>query len=172
MPAAKFYDQLWSEHGPGLGSLGWSSIGAQLTRFNVLREAITGPGEVLDAGCGFGDFSVFHDEYVGVDANPAFIEEAKRKYPKKTFWLSDVMELPPDKYIYVVANGLLAYQDEPIKVIQKLWDLTANTLAFTWLNASINDINLALTMCGAPLYSIRHDYLENDTAVFMHRFPK
>jgi 2-polyprenyl-3-methyl-5-hydroxy-6-metoxy-1,4-benzoquinol methylase len=172
MSADTFYKELWAEHGPQIASVGWSSIGAQLTRFNILREALVNPGDVLDVGCGFGDFSVLcsGEDYFGIDSNPKFIEEAQRKYPSKKFKCIDVMDLVPDKYVHVVANGVLTFHEQPIKIVQKMWDLTANTLAFTWLNTSLHDIKLAIDFCACEHYSIRHDYNDKDFAIFMYRF--
>jgi trans-aconitate methyltransferase len=174
MAANKLYEQLWSEHGPQISSLGWSSIGSQMTRFNVLRESLTGPGDILDVGCGFGDFSILcsTEDYYGIDNNPHFIEEARRKYPTKKFELIDLMDLAPDKYVYVVANGVLAFQEHPVLYIQKMWDLAANTLAFTWIDTNLHDIKLALDRCACEYYTIRHDYMDRDWAVFMYRFPQ
>jgi len=173
MAADTFYKQLWSEHGPTIAALGWSSIGAQMSRFNVLREALVQPGDVLDVGCGFGDFSILSsgEDYYGIDNNPKFIEEARRKYPSKKFECIDVMDMAPDKYVYVVANGVLTYQEYPVKMIQKMWDLTANTLAFTWIDTNLHDIKLAIDFCACQHYTIRHDYNVKDYAVFMYRFP-
>ena len=174
MTVDELYGKLWAEHGPDLKSLGWSSMKAQLRRFAVLSEAMVTPGPLLDVGCGFGDFSMYatYEYYTGIDNQPGFIDEAKRKYPTKTFICDDFMTHRfPHKFDYVIGNGVLAYQSNPVSFIQRMWDLTTNTLAFTWLNATRNEINLVLGMCECEYWVLRHDFHPTDTAIFMHRFP-
>lgn len=172
MSVHELYGQLYTEHGPDLKSLGWSSIGAQLRRFGMLSLALQHPGSVLDVGCGFGDFSMYSNaaDYTGIDQSQEFIDEAQRKYPTKTFICDDFLTHRfNNKFDYVIGNGILAYQENPVEFIQRMWDLTTNTLAFTWFKTSRNDINLVLSMCECEFYSIRHDYMRDDTTIFMHR---
>jgi hypothetical protein len=58
----------------------------------ILKEECN--GKVLDAGCGYGRWSVLFDNYVGVDFSPDFIELAKKEYPNKTFIQGDLKALP------------------------------------------------------------------------------
>jgi ubiquinone/menaquinone biosynthesis C-methylase UbiE len=53
-----------------------------------------GVGRVLDAGCGYGRWSVLFKNYVGVDFSADFIEIAKSKYPDKEFRVADLKQLP------------------------------------------------------------------------------
>ncbi len=53
--------------------------------------------QILDLGCGTGDLSYELAKrgahVVGVDQSEAMIEEAKRKYPKLTFKVEDILHL-------------------------------------------------------------------------------
>ena len=175
MSVNELYTKLSAEHGPYIKALGWSSIGAQLKRMAILSECMIEHGTVLDVGCGFGDFSLYSttDDYTGIDNIQGFINEAERKFPFKAFICDDFMTHNfHKKFDYVIGNGVLAYQENPFNMIQRMWDLTTNTLAFTWFKATRNDINLILGMCGCEYYTIRHDYLPDDTAIFMYRTPR
>jgi SAM-dependent methyltransferase len=164
------YRGLYAEHGPSLKSLAWSGIDAQLKRFNVMRDYYNKPGTVLDAGCGFGDFSIMFSshEYTGVDIVPEFIDEARRKYPTKIFHVGDIKEID-EQYDYVFASGILSFQDLPINIVEHLWRLTRKRLIFNWHNANPRDIDLVITINSCDSYQIRHDYLPHDTTVCMNR---
>lgn len=58
----------------------------------LLKKECT--GKVLDAGCGYGRWSVLFDDYVGVDFSQDFIDIAKEKYPNKKFIQSKLESLP------------------------------------------------------------------------------
>jgi ubiquinone/menaquinone biosynthesis C-methylase UbiE len=51
-------------------------------------------GKVLDAGCGYGRWSVLFDDYVGTDFSPDFIAIAQKENPTKTFIQADLKALP------------------------------------------------------------------------------
>lgn len=171
MPAQDFYNDLYREHGPELSALGWSSLQAQTKRFNVLSSVITVPGRVLDVGCGFGDFAnrFNKDDYIGIDSNADFIAEAQRRNPTKTFIHGDFMQTQFDRFDYVIANGVLAFQDNPIGMVKRMWSYTDRALAFTWLKTTLNDINLAITSTDCEWFAIRRDYIPDDHAIFMYR---
>jgi ubiquinone/menaquinone biosynthesis C-methylase UbiE len=49
---------------------------------------------ILDVGCGTGDFcNVTKGTYVGIDNTWSFIQYAKKKYPKKTFYYGDATNI-------------------------------------------------------------------------------
>ena len=50
--------------------------------------------KVLDAGCGYGRWSEFFSNYIGVDLSPDFIEKAKELYPDKEFLVGKLEKLP------------------------------------------------------------------------------
>lgn len=52
-------------------------------------------GTVLDLGCGYGRLSeLFPSNYTGVDFSPDFIRRAQEKYPKVSFIVADLKNLP------------------------------------------------------------------------------
>lgn len=55
--------------------------------------------EVLDLGCGTGDFCKLfkHSEYLGVDVNSKYVKFCKEKYPKYNFICEDITKFPINK---------------------------------------------------------------------------
>ncbi len=77
---------------------------------------ITTARRVLDVGCGPGtNTRLFqHCEYVGLDINPAYIEQARKKYGR-TFIVADVCSYDPpaeEHYDFVLINSLLHHLDD------------------------------------------------------------
>jgi ubiquinone/menaquinone biosynthesis C-methylase UbiE len=52
--------------------------------------------KILDLGCGNGRFSQYLEEtdYVGIDFSEGMISEARKRFPKKTFFIGDLLSLP------------------------------------------------------------------------------
>jgi len=50
--------------------------------------------KVLDAGCGYGRWSEFFTDYIGVDLSPDFIDKAKELYTDKKFKVGKLESLP------------------------------------------------------------------------------
>jgi SAM-dependent methyltransferase len=71
---------------------------------------------VLDVGCGPGtNTRLFeHADYVGLDINPAYVAQAKKKYGRN-FIVADVCTYDPppqDHYDFVLLNSLLHHLDD------------------------------------------------------------
>lgn len=81
-------------------------------RFRILTEVgITSGSSVLDLGCGLGDFSGFLDghgidvDYTGYDINPQLVEEARARYPGRTFEVRDILQQPFPDFDYIVSTS-------------------------------------------------------------------
>lgn len=90
------YTELYKKHGVKPAALGWPK-GRQNLRFKIMSEiGALKKSEILDIGCGFGDFLTYLNskkiklEYTGVDINPIFIKIAKSKHPEGTFTKRDI----------------------------------------------------------------------------------
>jgi SAM-dependent methyltransferase len=84
---------------------------------------------VLDVGCGPGTNTRFftHADYVGLDINPAYIEQAKAKY-KRNFIVADVCTYSPppeEHYDFVLLNSLLHHLDDQAadRILRALRDI-------------------------------------------------
>lgn len=161
LSALDFHDRLITVNGVRNAS-GFSPHGQQ-ARFKVLTSIIQSMPRpvdrlvrVLDYGCATGDFlSCLADvafqrvEYLGVDVNPRFIAEARRRFdspPGAPPWfkfhegcaLSDstaevINEFTPD---IIVASGVLCLPAEEPRfetLVRRLYGATRSTLAFNVL---------------------------------------
>tara|TARA_B110000971_G_C20039710_1_gene516982 strand:+ start:4720 stop:5388 length:669 start_codon:yes stop_codon:yes gene_type:complete len=111
----KYYEELYKKYGYSPKSLGWDK-GKQFLRFHQLTSDFDlNNSNVLDVGCGFGDFikylkvsniNIF--KYTGVDIVEEFIDEATKLYSSNDvkFYNSSFLDLKLSKeYDYCIASG-------------------------------------------------------------------
>ena len=141
-----FYRAEWQKHRLRRGcSVGWSTRGGQLLRFEVLEKI--GPlnrCSLLDVGSGLGDFYDFlsrrqeNFNYTGIDVVEEYVNEAARRYPGEVFKhleLADVSE----KYDYVFASGALNtkipdHREFNFSIIRRMFELARVGVGFNMLN--------------------------------------
>lgn len=106
------YDERLNAHGASFSALASGTEERRATRFQILTEVgITNGDSVLDLGCGFGDFAAYLTrkgvkvDYTGYDINPSLIEEAKRRYPDRSFEVRDVLEDEFPRFDYIVSSS-------------------------------------------------------------------
>jgi len=162
------YQKKFQKYGVDPRSLFWAGKGAAHQRFRQFWAEIDFTGKnVLDIGCGFGEFGKFllkryeGVKYTGVDITPEFIESAKKEVPGGNFFVADLFKLdnPPSqgfgeaKYDTVIASGVLNSNVEARNLeyrknaIKKMFDLTDGVFAFNMLGghpqpANENDSNI------------------------------
>lgn len=80
-------------------------------RFDIMTEiGINNGDQILDLGCGFGDYSGYLERkqinvnYTGYDINSLIIEEAKKKYSKRTFEVKDILNQDIPNFDYIVST--------------------------------------------------------------------
>lgn len=94
------YSKRFQKLGRNVHTLGWGSEEQQNYRFEqVLRVVSLEEKDVLDIGCGFGDFLSYCIDagcvplhYTGWDINQDLIAEAKQEYPGSTFSVLNLAE--------------------------------------------------------------------------------
>jgi len=102
----------------------WNSV-------NLKQEEIINrhcSGRVLDAGCGYGRITKFLGnkitDYIGIDCTPFFINEARRKFPKRKFILGDIRgtEFDDKSFDWGIAIGMAdsIYWPEMKKELQRI----------------------------------------------------
>jgi SAM-dependent methyltransferase len=91
---------------------GWTNKENQYKRFEVLTNiGISENDEVLDIGCGVGEFVKYLKEkellvkYFGIDINPYYVIMAKNRFPRYVFVLSDSWDLET-KVDWAIASGI------------------------------------------------------------------
>jgi len=130
--------------------LGWTSIQAQLNRFEALCAFKDLSGKVLlDVGCGTGDLKPFLDKhytnftYLGIDLIPTFIEKARNRFAgvENTFFMqADFITDGLPEVDYIIASGALSYQTTDLlfhyAAIVKLFSRAKKSLSFNLLDAA------------------------------------
>lgn len=110
-----------AQHQPGtIESLGWRNDNSQQARYQALMNIGDLNGKrIMDAGCGYGDLKAYLDQYytdfdyIGVDQQPEFIAEARRRYthmPRTQFFQADFSTTTLPQADYVFASGALGYR--------------------------------------------------------------
>jgi ubiquinone/menaquinone biosynthesis C-methylase UbiE len=90
-------------------------------RRESVRELLSGhtPHQVVDIGCGTGDYAVLfdlkHTRYLGLDISPEMIAVCRRLYPDYRFEVGDGQDtgLPGDSMDVVLSVAVLEYLDSP-----------------------------------------------------------
>jgi len=73
---------------------------------------------LVDMGCGVGHYSEVlarafpKIRYTGVDFSPAMVEEARRLWPGRDFWVGDVTTFNCEPYDIVLASSLVEVMDD------------------------------------------------------------
>jgi SAM-dependent methyltransferase len=107
--------------------------------------------DILDVGCGTGDFSAFLRKkqinyYVGIDIYKPSLDEARKLYPTETFIEGDLLTgIISEKFDYAFCSGAftvkLSHDNYEFleAMITKIWELTKIGLAFNVLTDDDTD---------------------------------
>jgi SAM-dependent methyltransferase len=117
MQIVNHYEACLAKHGTTHQGLDWPNMDDLLRRYQVMLDVIDTQSpspSLLDLGCGFGmmvDYiksKSLNLNYTGIDLSAAMIVEAKKRHPKCTFDLQDVLKKPiAPQHDYVILNGVL-----------------------------------------------------------------
>jgi len=195
--ASEIYRQYFADqfdlYGADLKSLGCNPK-SQKQRFEVLSEiGDLNDKDILDVGCGFGDFRSFLNKqkiqigsYAGIDLNYESIKIARERHPTDLFFLGDILELEKGPLIdYSFASGLFClatpgWYDHFLEVCQKMFDISEIGVGFNLLSihgecknknafyAAPSDI-LSFAEVITHKVVLRHDYRDNDFTIYMYR---
>jgi SAM-dependent methyltransferase len=100
--AIERYSKRLKQFGTDPRTLGWDTRVNQWARFAAAASLVTFAGrDVLDIGCGLGDFRVFLEEqgaapagYTGVDINDELLQVARERFPDSRFERRNVILQP------------------------------------------------------------------------------
>ena len=154
----KRYSDRYELNGYSPKTLGWSSKEQQELRFERFSKIIDlNKKNILDIGCGFGDFYKYLEvktdyefNYTGIDINPDLIKEAKKniKGENVKFLQINILEefenkfLQKQKFHIVLAMGVfnLNFVDDPIlmqkfliEMINKMISISSGKVLFDFL---------------------------------------
>lgn len=190
------YQKSFAKHGVSPKSLQWASYRAAARRYRTLTDSLEIEGKtVLDAGCGMGDLLPYlyaranEFNYLGVDITPEFIAIARDRYAGHIFEAADPFaDNFKGAFEVVLCCGVLNdnkgdWMSRRKQMIQKLWDMTGDTLAFNMAGfhgasstdtvtkvayAPIDDI-VAFCKTLTTHVAVKDDYHPRDFTVIMHR---
>lgn len=190
----KFYEEKVIRYKDDVRSLAWGSRKSQHKRFEILSEIGRLEGSlILDVGCGLGDFYNWllkkynNISYTGIDITPSMIEIAKKKYPKTTFKVQNILELNSDKskYDYIFASGIfnrrIKNHEKFVRDnIIKMFELCCKGAAFNIMSTKADfmekkeyyaEAGKMLDFCLSLTRNVilRHDYMPHDFTVYMYK---
>ncbi|MBN1438914.1 MAG: class I SAM-dependent methyltransferase [Anaerolineales bacterium] len=191
-----FYSERWREYGYDTRSLGIGSRESQEVRFEVLSQiGDLRNAAILDVGCGFGDLRTFLERrgipvrYTGLDIQPAFIEEARRRHPGDAFVCADVEryepEAPPD-YVFISGTFNVKFREDQeawiFRILGRLFARCRRGVAINLLSTYYDpghfrddmfycrpERAFELAHAVARWVTLRHDYLPHDFTLYLHR---
>lgn len=189
-----FHEKLVDERGEGWVAF-WGSAGSQADRYQVfLNELPLAGSEILEVGCGFGDFLPFARQnkalprrYLGVDLSPRIVAAARRKHPHAEFAVLDVLRAdPPFSPEFVIASGIMAvdvpdYEAYALAILRRFFALGSRGFAVNFLSARSEnpdgrsryvDPGWALSLFQSQVdwrCRLRHDYRRNDFTLIHQR---
>lgn len=156
---------------------GWTSKEVQQARFKELVKLfeLTPSFDVLDVGCGLGDFSDYlrkqglNYKYTGIDREDFYINNSNKNLKK-----ADLFEYK-EIHDFVVASGTFNLNFPNIaKGITAMWDLSNKGISFNFLTEPIeqlqhHDKNQIVEFCKTltSLVDVYEGYLKGDATVVM-----
>ena len=106
------YNKRLAQFGPTIDALASGNEARHKMRFDVSTEVgIMDGDEVLDLGCGFGDYLDYLNgreldvTYTGYDINPNLIAEARNRHKTGTFETKDVINEEFPEFDYIVSSS-------------------------------------------------------------------
>ncbi len=122
----RFYDAAIDRHGHTARGVHWNSERSQRTRFRVIASLLPDSLEgctLVDAGCGFGDFSLYLEEtgrsperYIGLDCMAPMVEEARKRTGCEIAQCDILHDALPEADFYVCSgamNILMRFETHP-----------------------------------------------------------
>ncbi len=189
MDIANFYNNLATEHGYSHKTADASSQETLNIRYKALSEVCDmNNKKVLEVGCGVGMLGAYlakkypQIKYTGIDVAEKTILIAKEKHPDLKFVHCDVIRWSEVADI-VMAEGIfykLSSQFEVNRVLQKMLDLAAETIAFTAIDSwgypqDHSELRIVPELLIQSLKKttwsmvFRHDYHPSDSCFYLFR---
>ena len=189
-----YYSELTKRYGIDSRSLNWGSTASQFLRFRVLAEVSPLEGRsLLDVGCGIGDCCAWIESqsisanYSGFDIVPDMIELASKRFPKRRFFLANLLEdtneIPQNDIVF--ASGIFAKrtkhpEDFLRAMIRAMFETAGVAVAFNSLSMwaprkedgefyadPLDTLKFCKTL--TPWVTLRHDYHISDFTIYLYR---
>jgi len=189
-----FYEDNLNSHEDGHEVLGWGSESSQLKRFEILSKIYDLNGSsVLDVGCGLGDLYMWFKknkiqvDYLGIDITTKMILKAKKKYPKASFKICDLINNfhSLNRVDFVLASGIfnrkIKNHEKFVKnMIAKMYEKCNRALGFNILSTRADfqekneyyaDPEELLQYCKELSKNVimNHEYMNHDVTYFLYK---
>lgn len=160
-------------------AVGWLADGSQERNFLHVLPFLEEGDSILDYGCGMGDFIpyVFSElddfDYMGVDINPKFIEDAKKKYSGFDFYNISSPEQVVGEFDKIVIIGVFTWyisKEEFVKTIRHLYSLCKKKLIITCIHSGMQEHSWTQTYRGYNADIFRELFPDFDMQ-FKNKFP-
>ncbi|HET9850123.1 MAG TPA: class I SAM-dependent methyltransferase [Candidatus Saccharimonadales bacterium] len=194
MDEADIYQHGLETHGASPLALHWTDYRTMAIRFKYLvADLAIDSRTILDAGSGMGDLLPYlyakadSFNYLGVDANPGFVEIAKKRYSGHRFEVGDPFSGNyTGQFDLVISSGVMNinvknWRSRRKTMIKNLFDLAGEALAFNMagsIRPAVNDSLIAYADAGDILnfckklsnrVVLRADYLPQDFTIVMYK---
>jgi SAM-dependent methyltransferase len=191
-----FYAQRWEQFGYDTRSLGIGSRESQEMRYSVLAQMADLQGaSILDVGCGFGDFHSYLEgkgiavRYAGLDLQPAFIEEARKRHPGDGFFCADIEGFEPEgrvDFVFVSGTFNVKFRDDQeawvFRMLRKMFSVAERGVGINLLSTYYDpghyrgdmfycspERAFAEAQAITRRVTLRHDYLPHDFTLYLYR---
>ena len=191
-----FYAQRWEQYGYDTRSLGIGSRESQEIRFRVLTEiGDLANASLLDVGCGFGDLFLYLAQrgipvrYTGLDIQPAFIEEARRRHPEGEFFCADIEYFEPKRapdYVLISGTFNVKFREDQeawiFRMLRRMFAMAKRGVGINMLSTYSDpghhredmfycspERAFAEAHAITRWVALRHDYLPHDFTLYLHR---
>ncbi len=143
----RFYKQHLERYGDDLKGLGWFNPEEVPVRFEVTSSiADLNNSSILDVGSGFGGLynylvisGIKNFSYLGIDIMAEIVDIAKKRNPKATFEVKDILKEDIEKFDYVFCIGALNitadnYGEYVRQMIMKMLSIARKGVALNFLS--------------------------------------
>jgi len=178
-----FYKNI-SNRDNNIKTLGWGSEESQKIRFDQFLNLIDDTDTILDIGCGYGDLSIYCNNYTGIDIREDAISIAKTKYPTKKFITSDIKGIT-EKYDWIFASGIFCHKiNDNYQYIEEnlnlIYDKCNIGIAVNFLSKYSQNKNDEMFYCDISIilkiiekitkkFIIKTNYLPNDFTIVLYK---
>ena len=147
------YEGRLEKYGYDVKTVGWGSVKDQYSRFDMLLRGVDcNNKDILDLGCGLGDFigylkqkNIKNFTYTGIDLSEKIIEKAKAKYQESScnFFAKNVFNDELPKADIVIVSGMLTFNIKGTKVnigkiMQKMFDSANEILTINFMSTYVD----------------------------------
>lgn len=189
------YNQRLAIYGDDIRSLASGTEERRRIRFEILYEVgIEEGSNILDLGCGFGDFygylqaiGIKNINYTGYDINPQLIEIARQKYPAAQFEVKDIQIDQFPEFDFIVSTSAFNLKLESqnnyefvTEILNTCYKHSRIAVAIDFLTSYVDfesaegfhyspERIFAIAKCITKRVCLRHDYPLYEFCIYLYK---